>query len=212
LFLVEMWHDSDSVSVRRLRADGFQVVDRSRTHIHDDTVATNHGGVAAVAVSGVRLSLVELGVRPVSFECLCPDCLRFVVVRRDNHLRPGSEAVLAMFFKDLSDVLDRLVTFIDPVFVVGDFNDRLDRPSDPDAGQFNELLAAYGLVSRVTTMTHDRGGIPDTVATRNDLPSPQVDVIDVGLSDHRLLRWSTALVRPCPIYTSAMAQIGRCSV
>jgi len=74
--------------------------------------------------------------------------------------------------------------------------------TQPDAGQFNELLTAYGLVSRVTTVTHDRGVILDTVATRNDLPSPHVDVIDVGPSDHRLLRWSTALVRPCPIHTS----------
>jgi len=30
LFLVETWHDTESVSLRRLRADGFQVVDRSR--------------------------------------------------------------------------------------------------------------------------------------------------------------------------------------
>jgi len=121
-----------------------------------------------------------------------------------------------LFFKELSEVLDRLVAFIDPVFVVGDFNVRLDRPSDPDAGQFNELLTAYGLASRVTTATHDQGGILDTVATRNDLPSPHVDVIDVGLSDHCLLRWSTALVRPCPIYTSVdtsdMAQTGQCNV
>jgi len=80
--------------------------------------------------------------------------------------RPGSEAVSVVFFKDLSDVLDRFVTFIDPVFVVGDFNVRLDRPSDPDVGQFNELLTAYGLVSRVTTVTHKRGGILDTVAAR----------------------------------------------
>jgi len=116
--------------------------------------------------------------------------------------RPGSGAVTALFFKYLSDVLDRLVTFIDPGFAVGDFNVRLDRPSDPVAGQFNERLTTYGLVSHVTTVTHDRGGILDTVARRNDLPSPHVDVIDVGLSDHRLLRWSTALVRPCPIYTS----------
>jgi len=79
LFLVETWHDSDSASVRRLRADCFQVIDRPRPRIHDNTVTSNHGGVATVAVSGVRLSLVELGVRPVSFECLC---VRIVPVRR----------------------------------------------------------------------------------------------------------------------------------
>jgi len=50
LFLVETWHDTDSVSFRRLRADGFQVVDRPRPRVRDDVITTNHGGVAAVAV------------------------------------------------------------------------------------------------------------------------------------------------------------------
>jgi len=103
-------------------------------------------------------------------------------------------AVSALFFKEPSDVLDRLVNFIDPVFVVVYFNVRLDRPSDPDAGQFNELFTAYGLVIRVTTVTHVRGGILDTVATHNDLPSPHVDVIDVDLSDRRLLRRRSSFV------------------
>jgi len=67
------------------------------------------------------------------------------------------EELLALFFKDLSDVLDQLVTFINPVFVIGDLNVRLNRPSDPDAGQFKKLLTTYGLVKRVTTVSHDRG-------------------------------------------------------
>ena len=58
LFLVETWHDSDSVSIRRLRADGFQVVDRPRPRCRTDTLDTNHGGVAAIAVPGVRLQRV----------------------------------------------------------------------------------------------------------------------------------------------------------
>jgi len=49
--------------------------------------------------------------------------------------------------------------------------------------------------------THDRGAMLDVVASRDDLPAPTVDVIDVGLSDHRLLRWSAPLVRPPPVYT-----------
>ena len=71
MFLVETWHDSDSVSLGRLRADGFQVVDRPRPRARADTLATNHGGVAAVAVQGVRLSLIDIGVNPGAFELLC---------------------------------------------------------------------------------------------------------------------------------------------
>jgi len=62
LFLVETWHDTDSVCLNRLRADGFQVVDRPRPRLHNNTVATNHGGVAALAVPGIRLSRVEIGL------------------------------------------------------------------------------------------------------------------------------------------------------
>ena len=40
------------------------------------------------------------------------------------------------------------------------------------------------------------------VASREDLPAPMVDVVNIGLSDHRLLRWSTSLVRQPPVYTS----------
>jgi len=48
--------------------------------------------------------------------------------------------------------------------------------------------------------THDRGGLLDVLATGNDLPVPSVEVIDVGFSDHRLLRWSGSMVRPTPNY------------
>jgi exonuclease III len=202
MLLVETWHDSDSVSLRRLRVDGFQVVDRPRPRARDDTMATNHGGVAAVAASGVRLSTLDLGARPATFEFLCvrvtsrsSACVVAVVYR------PGSVAVSSSFFSELSDVLDRLATFIDPVFLVGDINIRLDRPDDPAARQLTDILAAHGLTNRVATATHDRGGMLDVVITRDDLPSLTVDVLDVGLSDHRLLCWMTPLSRPTPVYT-----------
>jgi len=54
----------------------------------------------------------------------------------------------------------------------------------------------------VTSATHDLGGILDVVASRADLPSPDVNVLDVGLSDHRLLRWSSSLTRPAPVYVT----------
>ena len=41
-----------------------------------------------------------------------------------------------------------------------------------------------------------------TNRTRLDLTTPLVDVIDVGLSDHSLIRWSAPLVRPCPEYVT----------
>ena len=90
----------------------------------------------------------------------------------------------SVFLTELSDVLDRVCTFTDPIVVVGDINISLDRPDDLASRQFTNILAAHGLACRVTTATHDQGGLLDIVATREDLPPPPVKVVDVGLSDH----------------------------
>jgi len=71
--------------------------------------------------------------------------------------------------------------------------------------QFTELLTARCLVCCVTTLTHDWGGVLDVVAARDNgdnATRPTVDVIDVGLSDHLLLRWAVPLVMPRPVYTT----------
>ena len=205
--LVETWHDSDSVSLRRLRVDGMQVIDRPRPRTVSDTLATNHGGVAIVAMPGIRLTRSDIGARPVTFEHVCARvasgssaCIAVVIYR------PPSAAASATFFDELSDLLDRLAIIVEPVYVVGDFNIRSDRPDDPTTVQFNETLAAYGLANRVTVQTHARGGSLDVVITRLDLPTPSVDVIDAGLSDHDLVRWSAPLVRPHPVYVTAMSR------
>jgi len=185
IFLVETWHDSDSVSLGRLRADGFQVVDRPRPRSRLDTLATNHGGIDVVAVQGMWLGKIDIGVIPSTFELL--------VVRVVSHqyscvaaviYRPGSAAVTPLYFSELSDVLDRIATFVDPVLLVGDVNIHLEVPTNANTAQFVDVLAAHGLVSRVTSATHDLGGILDVVASRVDLLSPDIDVLEVGLSNH----------------------------
>ena len=205
--LVETWHHAESVSFQRLRADGYQVVDRPRPCQRTDTLSTNHGGVAVVAAPGVRLSTLTLGACPATFELLAvrvatgSSAVIVLVV-----YRPGSQTITAQFFAELADALDRVVAFTDPVVVTGDFNVRLDRADDPAAQQMTDLLATYGFVCRVSEPTHGRGGLLDVVATRSDLPAPSVDVVDCGLSDHHLLRWTTQLTRPPPVYTTVTSR------
>jgi len=102
--------------------------------------------------------------------------------------RPGSAAVTANFVNELADILDRVSTFVDPLVLVGDLNLRLERQNDPHTVEFNNLLAGYDLQQQVVGATPDVGGTLDVVCTRSDLPAPTVDILDVGLSDHRLLR------------------------
>ena len=82
---------------------------------------------------------------------------------------------------------------------VSTFNDPTDPPRRlPD--RFTNTLAVHGC--RVTVATHDQGGLLDVVDTRDDLPLPLVEVVDVALSDHRLLRWTTSHTKPSPVYTT----------
>jgi len=87
-----------------------------------------------------------------------------------------------------------------PYSVAGDFNIRLDRPDDCHARQLLQEFSAHGLQCRVSSTTDERGGILDVVAIRNDAAAPAVSVVDVGISNHRLLWWTSQLERPPPIY------------
>ena len=70
--LCETWHDADSVAIRRLRAVGFRVVERARPRPRDAgaTLCVNHGGVAVVAAAGIRLTAIDVGFQPSTFECV----------------------------------------------------------------------------------------------------------------------------------------------
>ena len=166
------------------------------------SLCVNHGGVAVVAATGIRASAVDLGVQPMAFECAAAritsytsHCLAVVVYR------PGLADVTASFFTELADVLDRVSTFADPLVLAGDLNLRLERQHDPYTIEFNNLLAGYGLHQQVVGLTHD-AGIALDVCTRSDFPAPTVEILDVSLSDHRLLCWISHFHRLLPVYTS----------
>ena len=87
-----------------------------------------------------------------------------------------------MFYIELSSLLDDLATLAEPVFVSGDFNIRLVKR------RLLELFETYGLTGRVNAPTHDLHGPLELVATRENLVAPEVNTIDIGFSDHLLVR------------------------
>ena len=92
-----------------------------------------------------------------------------------------------------------IATRVEPIYVVGDLNVRLDRAVDPNAIRLTEIISSYGLDNRVTMPTHQSGGLLDVVITRSDLPSLDVQVVDVGLSDHHMLQWRVSTARSPPV-------------
>jgi hypothetical protein len=104
LCLVETWHDVDTATFRRLLKDGYQVVDspRPRTSRVGD-LATNHGGVALVAASGVGLAPVTVvDYIPTSFEITCARLTSGFFSGIVVIYRPGSAAVQSTFFDEFS--------------------------------------------------------------------------------------------------------------
>jgi len=110
---------------------------------------------------------------------------------------------VSTLFADLSDVSDRLATFVEPLFIVGGLNVHMEQTDYASVSQLVDLLADYGLAYHVPAQTHDLGGLLDVVASRDDLRPPSVDVIDVGLSYRRLLRWPVSKRRPTPVCTTS---------
>ena len=81
-----------SCRIRRLRAEGHQVVDRPRprSSVNVESLAVNHGGVAVVAAPGVRLTTANTDIHPTSFEHVsASDCCEQIVLHRRRHLPAG---------------------------------------------------------------------------------------------------------------------------
>jgi exonuclease III len=149
LCLVETWHDVDSVAFRRLRVDGFTVVDRPRLRPTDcATMSSNHGGVAICAVPGVRLFARRRcrRLRAVHHRGRPPELKQVSSAVIVVVYRPGSTVVHSAFYDELASVFEAVVAYQLPVYVVGDFNVRLDRPDDPHTRQLLETVD--GLVSQ----------------------------------------------------------------
>lgn len=121
--------------------------------------------------------------QPTIFELVCAR----VVVRNFAAIvlvlyRPGSQQ---KFYDELVVVLDSFAAYQMPIYVVGDFNVRLDRRDDPHATQLRLLADGYGLVLHDTGPIHQLGKTLDAVITHNENGRPAgVTVADVGLSDH----------------------------
>lgn len=207
--LTETWHDdSDSPPIRRLRAHGFQVLERARP-IPPDSIASgrhvNHGGVAFIVRTGIKLSRIPVPFSPTTFEC---DCARLTSNGLSRVLaviyRPGSEAVSGPFFDEIARLIEILSSQSCPILLTGDANVRLDR----DWARLTDLLDSFGLAQHVNSPTQAKGGILDIVVTRTDDPPWSLHVDEVGLSDHSLVRWSLTMRRSTtPTYVTSERRI-----
>ena len=204
LCVTESWCDADSTVLGRLRCAGYNVVDRAREHDgNTDDQSVNHGGLVVISTARVSLSAINIVSPPRKFELLCARVVagKFAAILCALYRR-GSWSVDQEFFEELAAVLDQVATYRAPIYIVGDFNVRLDRYDDPHAAQLRTLVDCYGLVLHDSAPTHQRGGTLDAVITHAADGVPEcVTVHDVSLSDHHMLRWEVQADVETPVVT-----------
>lgn len=200
MLFTETWHDDDSICIKQLQSRGLSVVHQPRLRAQPNSISTNHGGVAVIAVPGVRLTHLPLKVECTTYEAVCVSlsfssfsCIVFLIYR--------TGPVSSLFFSELADNLDHIATLALPLFVTGDLNIHLERLDDPHSRNLINLLASYGLECRVNSPTHNCGGTLDVMFTRKDFPSTPVIVSDPGISDHMLLSWTIPVAKPAVVYS-----------
>ena len=194
--------------IRRLPWKGLQVVERARplpTSAKLDNISyTNHGGVGIVAPNNIQVDVLPPVLSPSTFKHLRTrstsrgaSCVVLLVYRS------GSQAVSPQFFTELTKILEHLSTLALPVVLTGDVDIILDRPDDSSCQRFTELVTSFDLLQHVDQPTHDLGGSPDVVVTRSDRPHPVIEVVDVGISDHRLMKWTLDVESSLPVYETS---------
>ena len=96
--------------------------------------------------------------------------LRKIIVsdfKANMHQIPGSRALSASFFDELSAVFEQLVTYRCPVVVCGDFHEHVDKTDGVHAAQLLQLLQMFDCIQDVVAEpTHTAGHTLDLVIAR----------------------------------------------
>ena len=81
--------------------------------------------------------------------------------------------------------------------ILGDFNFHLEQSDNTDAQTFLNILRSHGFDSSTNQPTHNQGGWLDVIASRK---SVNINYIDSGIFDHKLLLCSCEVLKPPSIY------------
>jgi len=130
LAITETWHErSESTVLRRPTSPRYRCIDTARPLPLGANVDTlghrNYGSLAFIQRQSAMLQKKNLDASPTTFEFLCGSAstasCHFILL---GVYRPGSQALSATFFDELSAVFDELAIYHCPVLICGDFNVR----------------------------------------------------------------------------------------
>ena len=196
MFMGETWHDPES-HISKLRSWGLVVFEKARPRLSEsvNTLLTNHGGVAVAFNSIFRGMLLKL-TSTASFQHLCvriSSSSKSVIGLVVYHTGAAS----SLFYREFENTLGILATYNEEVLILGDFNFHLEQSDNTDAQTFLNILRSHGFDSSTNQPTHNQGGWLDVIASRK---SVNIDYINSGISDHKLLLCSCEMLKPPSIY------------
>ena len=191
LGLTETWHECcDDVALKRITLPGYRCIETARK---PNERGRAYGGIAIIYSDSFSAKSLALESTPTTFEITAT---KISSVRTNFIFVVISTPVSDLFFTELEGIFESLATYNDQVVITGDFNVKVNIPSDPHAVRLLDLVRSFGFVQSVKDPTHILGNTLDLVITRSDLPHPSVVVDLPQMSDHSLVRFQIPIQRP----------------
>ncbi len=186
--LTETWHtNSSDYSLRRAAPYGYSLIDVPRIST-EGVSTTNHGGIALIFRSELRVKPIILNFVPTTFELLaCSIRSGTSNVTIIAIYRPGSVPPCATFYDELHSLFEIIATYKSLYVICGDFNIHVDNPSDLHCRQFTELLDVLDMTQHVHQSTHLFGHTLDLLITYKESFLSNITVDPPLLSDHSLI-------------------------
>ena len=100
------------------------------------------------------------------------------------------------FNEQISDLLSKLLSLTGKHIILGDFNFRINDPTDIHAAKFKALTEQFNLIQHVSIPTHDAGNTLDLVLTRDDLSVSSIFTDHSVKSDHSAVLFTISCASP----------------
>tara|TARA_B110000881_G_scaffold40031_1_gene32496 strand:+ start:158 stop:3112 length:2955 start_codon:yes stop_codon:yes gene_type:complete len=179
LVITETWlAEDDPVTIGECTPTGYSFFSFPRP-------GDEHGGIAFISKSCLKLSISPTGVDTVTFEHAS-----MTDNSKSFHLtaiyRPPPSSVngftYTQFMDEFEDFLGVLTTLHGKPLLMGDINIHVNKPSKPDVARYLSLLAEHDFKQYANKPTHKKGNILDHIICRPE--------------DHLLLSQASCVVTP----------------
>lgn len=185
--LTETWHQLEVYSALNEACPlGYSYLEAARS-------AGRGGGLAVIFRQGLKVTPITLPVTS-SCECLAFKCKPPFPMTVLLIYRPPKQN--SAFIPEMSDDLTTLCTTSTNTIILGDIHIHADTPSRQPAAKFLQMLESLNLHQHVNVPTHSGEHTLDLVIS-NSAPIRNLQVYDLGLSDHKVVSMELPFPSPC---------------